>query len=413
MADNLETPSFDFGITESAHMGNIKEAESFLSDTVIKAKNAGELKEIIEDEEGEDEEGEEIPPVKKTPPKKEDSKKKEVPKKSVAELGEDFLETKGEDEEDEEEGEEDEEEETQIAGRKETKKGGEGSNPFEEFSKELYSLNVLSQEEGDPVYAKTGEELLSLLNKEKRKGAVAWIDNFLEQHGEDRRELFEAIFIKGADPKKYLPVYNQAKALEALDLEQEGNQEKVVREFYRRAGIAEDKIATKIQRLKDAADLQSEAEDFHPQLLEQDKQRAKAIADEAEEALNVQKQIDESYTNSIIKLLQEKAKGKDFEGIPITPKLVKEGFDFLQTKKWKTADGQLLTDFDKLILETKKPENVQKRLMIAFLEKINWDFSKIEKKAVSKQSSELFNSLAQKDIKNKTQQKQTAPVTEW
>lgn len=410
MADNLET-SFDFGITESAHMGTgIKDAEAFLSETAIKAKDADALEEIDEDEDKEDET---TPPAKKTSAKTEEPpKKKEAPKKSVVELGEEFL---GKDDEDDEDDEEDDNEgEAQVAGKKKAEAEEEGGNQFEKFSKELYTLGVLTQdEEGEPVLAKTGEELLELLNEDKRKGAIAWIDNFLEQHGEDRRDLFEAIFIKGADPKKYLPVYNQAQALEALDLEQEANQEKVVREFYRRAGIPEDKIPAKIQRLKDAADLQSEAEDFHPQLLEQDKQRAKDIAEEAEEALNVQKRIDESYTNSLRKTIQEKAKGKDFEGIPINPKLVNEAFDFLQTKRWKTADGELLTDFDKFILETKKPENVQKRLMIAFFEKIGWDLSKIEKKAVSKQSNELFNSLAQKDIKNKTKQKQAAPVTEW
>lgn len=400
MADNLEPDiSFDLGIMDSRTMGSVQEAEAFLSDTAIKAKDSKELEEIEEEEEVS---------TKKPIAKKE---QKVPPKKSAVELGENLL--------SEEEGEEEtEEEEEAPVNTKIKKKEGEEEeegNQFETFSKELYSLNVLSHdaEEGEAPIAKTGEELLDLLNNEKRKGAIAWIDNFLEQHGEGRRELFDAIFVKGADPKEYLPLYNQAVSLENLDLEKEINQEKVVREFYRRAGIAEDKIGTKIQRLKDTADLQSEAEDFHPQLLEQDKNKAKAVADAAEQTLKAKEQIEGAYRNSILKTVSEKAKGKDFEGIPISPQLVREAVDFLQTDKWRTADGQLLTDFDKLILETKKPEGVHKRLMIAFLEKINWDFSKIEKKAASKQSGELFNSLAQKDLKNKTQKKQTPELTQW
>lgn len=401
MADNLEPDiSFDLGIMDSRTMGSVQEAEAFLSDTAIKAKDSKELEEIEEEEVF----------IKKPVAKKEE---KVPPKKSAVELGENLLSEEGEEEIEKTK----EEEEEAPANTKTKKKEGEEEegNQFETFSKELYSLNVLSHdaEEGEAPIAKTGEELLALLNNEKRKGAVAWIDNFLEQHGEDRRELFEAIFVKGADPKEYLPLYNQAVSLENLDLEKEINQEKVVREFYRRAGIAEDKIGTKIQRLKDTADLQSEAEDFHPQLLEQDKNKAKAVADAAEQTLKAKEQIEGAYRNSILKTVSEKAKGKDFEGIPISPQLVREAVDFLQTDKWKTADGQLLTDFDKLILETKKPEGVHKRLMIAFLEKINWDFSKIEKKAASKQSGELFNSLAQKDLKNKTQKKQTPELTQW
>lgn len=408
MADVTEkTPTFDLGIENSQVMGNINEAEAFLSDTVIKAKPGEELKEIDEEEElAKAEEAKQAALKKKA--------EKAPPKKSAAELGEDFFNTGDEEDEDPQE-----ELDTNgkplkpiVPAKKEETTEDKG-NEFENFSKELYDLNVLTlDEEGQtPLLAKTGDDLLELLNKEKQKGAIAWLDNFLEQHGEDRRELFQAIFVNGVDPKTYLPVYNQLENLKGLSLEEEANQEKVVREFYKRAGIAEEKISTKIQRLKDSADLQTEAEDFHPQLVAQDEQRAKDIEEQAAESTRMQNEIETIYKASISKLISEKGKGKDYDGIPITPQRIQKAVDALQTKKWKTADGQLLTDFDKFILETKKPENIEKRLKIALLEEIGWDFSKIEKKAISKESNKLFNSLAQKEHKQQT--RQPAPQTEW
>lgn len=394
----IEVPSFDLGIVNSEVLGNLKDAESFLSDAAAPLAEVEDLEKIEDEESPKKKE-----PVKKDPPKKEDPTKKE--EKSAESQVEDFFSPpKKEEEENDETEEEDKKEEDED----------KTPNQFESFSKELYKLNVLSSEEGEtPVFAQSGEDLLALLNKEKQKGGIQWVENFLEQHGEDRRELFDAIFIKGVDPKDYLPVYNQALALENLDLEQEKNQEKVVREFYRRAKVPEEKIDTKIQRLKDIAELQSEAEDFHPQLLGQDKQKATDIAEAAEEQNRNRAVIEQIYKDSLLKLVQEKGKGKDIDGLPISPKTTNEALDFLITKKWKLADGSLLTDFDKFILETKKPENIEKRLKIALLEKVGWDFSKIQNKNISTKSNELFESLTHKDVKTKQQKQKTAEPSGW
>jgi len=353
----------------------------------------------------EEEEKKKAAEKKKEAPKEKEKEKEEEKTKSAVEMVETLF-SEGEEDEEEEEEEQEEKEEK-------TKEAPEG-NQFESFSEELYKLNVLTADEDEePVLAKTGEDLLALLNREKQKGGIQWVEEFLEKHGEDRRELFDAIFIKGVDPKEYLPVYNQAQALENLDLTQEKNQEKVVREFYKRANVPEEKIDTKIQRLKDIAELQSEAEDFHPQLLEQDKQKAADVAAAAEEQLKNKAAIEQVYKDSLLGLMKEKGKGKDIDGLPISPKVMQEAYDFLVTKKWKLADGSLLTDFDKFVLETKKPENIEKRLKIALLEKAGWDFSKIQAKAISTKTNELFNSLAQKEKNIKQKTKQTTEPSVW
>lgn len=402
MPDNsIEISSFDLGIENSEVFGDLKQAEAFLSETATPDIAPEKLEKI-------EEEVETKTPGKKTPEKT--PEKEEDKGKSGTEIIDEFFGGKKEEKADEEEEIVEEKDKEEKDKEEEIVDG----NQFETFSEELYKLNVLTTDEDEePVFAKTGEDLLALLNKEKQKGGIQWIENFLEQHGEDRRELFDAIFIKGVDPKEYLPAYNEAQALENLDLTQEKNQEKVVREFYKRAKVSEEKIDAKIQRLKDIAELQSEAEDFHPQLLEQDKQKAQDIALAADELNKNKAAIEQIYKDSLIKLIQEKGKAKDIDGLPISPKTTQAAYDFLVTKKWKLADGSLLTDFDKFILETKKPENIEKRLKIALLEEVGWDFSKIQTKAISNKSGQLFNSLAQKEVKQKQQEKKSPEHSGW
>ena len=407
MADNtIQVPQFDLGIENSQVLGNLKDAEAFLSDAAPTDNNldADDLEEVDEEAEAQ----KKLDEAKR----KKAEKAKVPPKKTGEDLVNSLLEKKEDDEEEVAEEDNIEEGKDKKEGNK-TPKKELSDNEFENLSRELYTLNVLTpDEEGqEPVLAKTGEEFLALFNKESQKKATSWLENFLAQHGEDRRELFDAIFINGVDPKEYIPVYTQAQALEGADLTQENVQEKVMREYLTRTGYPADKIDSKIEKLKQTADLEEEAAIAHPLLVAQDKQKAKDIEEASANKLQAQKEIDDIFRTSLSKVLTEKGKGKDWDGIPITPKLVQEVFDFQYTKKWKTADGQLLTDFDKFILETKKPENIEKRIKIALLEKTGWDFSKIEKKAVSKQSSSLFASLTQKEAKQK--QQQTAQPSGW
>lgn len=84
----------------------------------------------------------------------------------------------------------------------------------------------------------------------------------------------------------------------------------------------------------------------------------------------------------------------------------KKVFDYLYTKKWKTPSGELLTDWDKFVLETKNPENIAKRVKMALLALNDFDFSSIKKTAITGKSSELFSKLAIKDAKQSNTKKQ-------
>lgn len=279
-------------------------------------------------------------------------------------------------------------------------------NQFEVLSKELYTLGVFNpefDEEGNevPVIAKSGQEFKELFESQIQSGMYAMLENHLSRFGEDRLQLFDAIFTKGVDPKQYLPTYNQVQDLKNISLDDESAQELVVREFYKRAGLSDEKINTKIQRLKDTAELQGDAEEFHPQLVAQDEAKLKKQEEDREQELKMEEQRDAAYKASIVKILSEKIKAKDFDGISVNDKVARETFDFLYNKKWKGSDGKKFTDFDKFILELNKPENHALKVKVGLLAKQNFDLSKVQKKAVSEESSELFKELASKKKKAK------------
>jgi len=403
MADETIKPNFNLGIENSSILGDFQTAEAFLSGSEepiqkIDPEEEEKKKAIAEAKKQEDE--------KK---KAEESQQKKI-KKEETPKGEDLLNNiLTEDEE-----EEGDDEEDKSSSSKPVKKSDESSatNTFEDLSTELYEAGVFTvDEDEEPVIAKTPEEFLELFNKEKTKGASIALENFLSKHGDDRRELFDAIFVNGVDPKEYLPVYNQVEDFENIDLNTEENQETVVREFYTRSGLSKEKVNAKIEKLKNYSELEEEAQNVHPLLVEQNKEKLQKMSEEAATKQRDLEQQDLLYRQSLTKVLQEKLKTKDFDGIPLDDKKVSKVFDFLYTKKWKLSSGELITDFDRFIMESKNSDNLSNRVKIALLAVDGFDFSKLQKKAVAKETKTLFNKLVKKD--NKSQKDNEDSNSSW
>ena len=124
---------------------------------------------------------------------------------------------------------------------------------------------------------------------------------------------------------------------------------------------------------------------------------------EAEQQLIQKQQIKQQYIKNVQDVLQDKLKTKEFDGIPLNPKLVNELQDYLLVDKWKTPSGETLTDFDRTILDLKRPENhttkVKLGLLLKILEK-DPTLSTIQKTGVSKKTNELFGEVARQVSKS-------------
>ena len=192
MAENLET-SFNFGIQDTMDMGlGNAELLSDLMSPETSSANPEDIKEIKED-------------VKQPTPSKETKKethkeeeKKEDEKKSI----QSFL---FGDEDDTEE----ESDDKKSTEKKETPEDNadDKESTFSALSKDLLKLGVFSSEDGEeetPIT--TAEEFLERFKKEKQKGAIEVVNNFIGQFGEDYQQAFEAIYVKNITKRKGIKI---------------------------------------------------------------------------------------------------------------------------------------------------------------------------------------------------------------
>jgi hypothetical protein len=260
-------------------------------------------------------------------------------------------------------------------------------------------------EDEESIDVSTPEEFLERFQMEKRRGAQEAIENFLGQFGEDYRNAFDAIYVRGVDPKEYFGTYNTIVNFAELDLSQEDNQVRVMRQALADQGFDSEDIDTEIERLKNYGDLESVSGKHHKVLVRKEAQKLQQMEAQAEQELRQKAAVRNQYIQNVQGVLQEKMKTKEFDGIPVNPKLANELQDFLLVEKWKTQSGETLTDFDKTILDLKRPENHAMKVKVGLLLKIlekDPTLSTIQKTGVSKKTDQLFSEVARQVERTKS-----------
>ena len=275
---------------------------------------------------------------------------------------------------------------------------------FGALSNDLFKLGVFSKDEDEEEVAiSTPEEFLERFNSEKKKGAIEVVNNFIGQFGEDYQQAFEAIFVKGVDPKEYFGTYNNIESFANLDLSEENNQIAVLKQALNDQGFDPEDVTTEIERLKNYGDLETVAAKHHKVLIKKEAAKLQQLEEQGQKVLQQKAAIRNQYVNNVQSVLQEKLKSKEFDGIPLNPKLAGELQDFLLTDKYKTPSGETLTDFDRTILDLKRPENHEQKVKVALLLKIlekDPTLSTIQKSGISKKSNELFGEVARQVSKS-------------
>jgi hypothetical protein len=417
MAENLETPSLgNFSIENTMEMG--MGSTELLNDLLApetSTSNPDDIKDIKDE-----------PPVKQEVPKKEEAQpsskkeeKKEDDDKSKEALSS-FLYSDGEDED------ENEDEPTAPVQKKSEKTEDKPSEDDEESSenqevtqfgalaKDLFKLGVFSEdddEEEDEI--QTPEQFLERFQKEKQKGAIEVVNNFIGQFGDDYRKAFDAIFVKGVDPKEYFGTYNNILNFADMDLSDESNQVRVIKQALTDQGFEQEDIETEVERLKNYGDLETVATKHHKVLVKKEAVKLQQLEQKSQQELQQKQAIKEEYITNVQSILQEKLKTKEFDGIPINPKLANELQDFLLVDRYRTNSGETITEFDKAILELKRPENHEKKVKLGLLLKIlekDPTLSTIQKTGISKKSNQLFGEVARQVTKAKTSSSGTTPA---
>lgn len=293
----------------------------------------------------------------------------------------------------------------------------EESNQFTALSRDLFKLGVFNKEdEEEDVTINTPEDFLERFNHEKKKGAIDMVNQFIGQFGEDYQNAFDAIFVKGVDPREYFTAYNEAVNYAEMDLTIEANQEAVMRKSLTEQGFEKDDVDTEIERLKNYGDLEQVATRNHKVLVKKEAIRMQEMEQKAQHELAQKAQIKNQYVTNVQSVIQEKLKTKEFDGIPLTPKLAAELQDFLLVDKYKTNSGELLSDFDKAILDLKKPENHANKVKIALLLKVletDPTLSTIQRKGVTTKTDALFTEVARQVQKTPASKATNAKPNSW
>lgn len=276
---------------------------------------------------------------------------------------------------------------------------------FTALANDLYKLGVFTSDDDTQEPVSTAEEFLERFNEEKKKGASEIVQNFIGQFGEDYQEAFDAIFVKGVNPKDYFNTYNNVVGFAEMDLSDEDNQVRIMKQALTNQGFDPEDIETEVERLKNYGDLESVATKNHKVLVKKEAAKLQELEAKSEAELQQKAQVRNQYISNVQSILNDKVKAKDFDGIPINPKLATELQDFLLVDKWKTPSGETLTDFDRAILDMKRPENhamkVKVGLILKMLEK-DPTLSAIQRTGVTKKSNELFGEVARQVTKAKS-----------
>lgn len=407
MADDFNTPSFgNFSIENTMEMGlGNAELLNDLMSPETSTSDPDDLEKIVKE-------------IKApAPPPPSSPKGKEIVDKPADELtDQDILKNFLGDSTDDDEGEDN----IPINSTPAADNEGEGEetvSPFTSLSRDLFKLGVFTKEEGEAEEEiNTPEEFLEKFTAEKKKGAMEVVNNFIGQFGEDYQNAFEAIYVKGVNPKEYFNTYNTITNFAELDLSEEDNQVRVLRQAFSDQGLEPEDITTEIDRLKNYGDLESVATKHHKILVKKEAVKLQQMEQKAEQELQQKAAIKTQYIQNVQQIVQDKLKAKEFDGIPLNPKLANELQDFLLVDKYKTTSGETLTDFDRAILEMKRPENHAMKVKVALLLKIlekDPTLSTIQRSGVSKKSDQLFGEVARQVVKAKTNTSSQQRTNSW
>lgn len=295
MADNLDNQSLgNFSIEDTMDMG--MGSQELLNDLIAPETSTGnpdDIKEIKDEE----------PAPSKAPSKAPSDKKEEEKEESIKSI-QDFLMGEGDDDD-----EDDDDAPIPQAKKKEAPKeeqpeeGDEETevSRFEALANDLFKLGVFTkdEDEDDEIDITSPEEFLERFELEKRKGAIETVNNFIGQFGDDYQKAFDAIFVKGVNPKDYFGTYDTIANFAEMDLADEENQIAVIRQALTDQGFEAEDVISEVERLKNYGDLETVATKHHKVLVKKEAVKLQQLEQKAQNELQQKQAIKQQYYNNV------------------------------------------------------------------------------------------------------------------
>jgi hypothetical protein len=293
---------------------------------------------------------------------------------------------------------EDEPEEKQSTGL-EDEDDNEDINYFEVFGKGLVKAGLLDAEDAENQEW-TEETFLGKMSETIEKRAWDTLEELAtETYGEAGVKLVEDIFINKVPIQQYLQMFNNEQIVDNVDLNNEGNQERVVRLYLAKTGMDEDEIEDQLTFAKDNDRLGSYAKKYHGKLVERMQQERNILAQENAQRVKEGQEKEQQRQQQYASVLEASIQKGEIEGYPINKTTAGDLFDFVLSKPHVLPNGQRITDFE-YKLATMRQEDPSKFLAIARLVQNDLDLTPIKRKGVSEETNSIFNDLKTKTKKS-------------
>lgn len=316
-------------------------------------------------------------------------------KKEIEEELEDVfkdIEVSNTDEETSEDSEEDEEGEdsSDLKKTKEVKTKTEINNSgVANFLKEKGFLNF-ELEEGEEL---DEEKAFSLIEDKFEESVDSKVEELMKTLPDDVKNLVKYA-VNGGDLNSYLSnIASTTKSItKDLDLEDEKNQEFLVREKLKSQGEDDEYIQTQIDFLKEKDKLGDVAEKYFDKVIEEKEKRERELVEQQKEARKQAKENQIKFKKEISSLLEEK---EEVKGLKFNKQDKRELPEYISSASIELQDGRTITPFYNDLFETLKDKD--KTLLLAKLIKSDFDFSSIEKQAETKSTKQVKDNLERKN----------------
>lgn len=224
-------------------------------------------------------------------------------------------------------------------------------------------------------------EVLELAVDNTIKNMVQHYKDSIPETGKQFLDYLE----RGGDPSKFYQSLEKPIDFNNLDLTNEDTQKKVYTEYLRSLDYTPEEIAEELQDAEDNLLLEKKAKTASTKLEKVYKNKQQdLIAQQEQEIKNQQKQY-ESYINEVNTTIES---SNELAGLSLTPSEKAEFKKYLLN-----TDSEGLTKYQRELNENP----VKTQLELAYLKFKKYDFSKVSRQAITKETKRIANLVRQTD----------------
>lgn len=243
----------------------------------------------------------------------------------------------------------------------------------------------------------TEEDIAERFQYEGKVIASNYLEKLFSNYGDQNRKFVEDIVLKGLDPFEYLSEAKVINDFSNIDLEDEEVLKNVYLQYETQVlGTSPDKAKRNLKRIVDSGDLEEEGAEAHKELLKLKNQELENMASEKERKKESAVLVKEEAKKEVLDFINLANSKQTLNGVKVSGQELQDLFNYATEDRY-SLDGQLITEFDKDLLELRKPENIEQRVFLMYLLKNKFNIDRVALEKENRETKGLFESLKKKN----------------